>query len=222
MLLLLHTREDLYFFISAFRHDFHSSLCTNTENTPDVSFKTPYSGEVVEWRTAVCILSEIDCFKWKKTLWKQCSNEKCTLLPTSPVLDVLPKRRTTVACSGTSLNTVFWYKSPEEYFGICCSVSHFIYSKCKKYGGNQTWVRSKIYGRTTSGLHFEMDPWHEQWSSERDLQLPQPTFTSWFFCILLYFFTELNCHPENHLWRCFLKSVSSFPLEISFEWNSLF
>lgn len=136
------------------------------------------------------------------------------------MLDVLPKGRTAVACYGTSLNTLSWYKSPEEYFRICCSVSHFIYLKCKKYSGNQTWVRRKIYGRITSGLHFEMDPWHEQLSSERDLQLPQPTFTSCLLCILSYFFTALNSHPENHLSRCFFKVGFIFPTG-NFFWGKL-
>lgn len=158
----VHKGGPLLFFIFTFSHDLHRSLHMNTENTPNLSFKIPYSVQSC-WMKNSCLHPKWDWLfqvKKKKTLeivfkWKMYR------IANIPSAWCLSKRRTAVACYGTSLNTVFWYKSPKEYFRICCSVSHFIYSKCKKHSGNQTWACSKIYGRITSGLHFEMDPWHE-------------------------------------------------------------
>lgn len=61
VLMLLHIRGDLYFFIFAFGHDLHSSLHTNTENTPNVSFKIPYSGWNC-WMKNSCLHPKWDWF----------------------------------------------------------------------------------------------------------------------------------------------------------------
>lgn len=55
------------FFIFAFGHDLPSIVCIQIQKIPQMCpLKPLILGEVVEWGTAVCILSEIDCFKWKK------------------------------------------------------------------------------------------------------------------------------------------------------------
>lgn len=42
-------------------------VCIWIQKTPQMChLKSFILGKVVKWRTAVCILSEIDCFKWKK------------------------------------------------------------------------------------------------------------------------------------------------------------
>lgn len=43
------------------------AVCIRIRKIPQTCpLKSLILGEVVEWRTAACILSEIDCFKWKK------------------------------------------------------------------------------------------------------------------------------------------------------------
>lgn len=43
------------------------AACIQIQKIPQTCpLKSLILGEVVEWGTAVCILSEIDCFKWKK------------------------------------------------------------------------------------------------------------------------------------------------------------
>lgn len=67
ILLLLFIREDLYFFLFLLLVMIFIEVCIWIQKIPQICpLKSLILCEVVEWRTAVCILSEIDCFKWKK------------------------------------------------------------------------------------------------------------------------------------------------------------
>lgn len=60
VLLLLQDKRKLFFFFN-FGHDIHGYRIA--EDIPNVSFKIPSLGEALEFRTAVCILIEMDHFK---------------------------------------------------------------------------------------------------------------------------------------------------------------
>lgn len=202
VLLLLHTREDLYFFSFAFRHDLQGSLHTNTENTPYVSFKTPYSGWSY-WMKNSCLHPKWDwLFQVKKKSLETVFKWKMYAIANIPSA-WCPSKKEDYSCllwhfiKYCVLMQVTWGILQNLFFSFPLSVR------------NTVEIRHEFVAKFMVEEHqdciLKWIPGHEQWSSERDLQLPQPTFTSWLFCILSYFFTELNCHTENHLSRCFLK-----------------